>query len=175
MILPLNSGALSSDRLLLSTSHTSATEPRKSIHRRHGHLQLHQESRQVKPDAAQARTTVARGVSWITAREERLISWPMRLMCACTPDVRTDRERTRGAQQPGGQQQYQQQQQQQQQQAGGAGAGGYPSSQPAAAGGPSRGTTIPQQSQGIPTGSYRDANGIPRSIAQDQPIAASYR
>jgi hypothetical protein len=75
-------------------------------------------------------------------------------------DVKKDRERTRGTQQ-----QQQSASSQQQQQASGdrsRGGGGTQIPRPQAGGG-----------QGMPPGSYRDANGIPRSLAVDQPIVAS--
>jgi len=75
----------------------------------------------------------------------------------CVSDVRKDRERRN----PSAQQHQQQQQQQQ-------------GSQQIPRGPGSHQPQYPTQ-QGIPTGSYRDANGIPRSIARDQPLAASYR
>jgi hypothetical protein len=84
--------------------------------------------------------------------------------------VRKDRERTRASDQRGGQQQQQQSQPSSQQQQPG-GATGDRSRGPA--------STIPKpqpgggQAQGIPVGSYRDGSG--RSIAQDKPVAASYR
>lgn len=72
-------------------------------------------------------------------------------------DVRRDRERTRGAH--SGQPQATQQQ----------AAGDRPRGQNTQIAKPQSGA------QGMPVGSYRDANGIPRSMAVDQPIAQSYK
>lgn len=71
-------------------------------------------------------------------------------------DVRRDRERTRPGETRGSQQQ-----------------GG--SNEGQAIGDRSRGANMPPPPGGIPAGSYRDANGIPRSLAVDHPLIGSLK